>query len=450
MLNKYKHAFNVYSIRPQSLQNGLTIWTIFLLFNGQGFRNLVGILSYALICVMTVILMISYMNHSKPAPKNSYILLTFLVTTGLTVIWSSYSALSLLGWLVTALTSLLAALVAMTYSWNAFKRLFECALKASIICSLVFEMIVSFIIRAPLLPFYTEFYEFAGIDQDTQEHIYWSDNNLLAGGPLQGFQGNRNLFGFLALLLFILILYKFFDKSLQNVSMKIENGLWLLLTLCVQSLTESATMTFAYAAVIILLVVSLLIRITPKKYKKIVSYSLIGAIGVIGIYAVKYYEFLFSLVDRKPDFTERLPIWNQVIERALQRPEGWGWVGYWPVWEEPYRDIFKDRGYAAQHAHNAFLDIWLQGGVLSVVVIILVFIFIMGNLWRVVSYGSKTKTWNSVILLSLTSALFIQSLTESRLLIEGNWFLLCVILLYTPSAFIKRPVEEQEEALDHF
>ena len=47
---------------------------------------------------------------------------------------------------------------------------------------------------------------------------------------------------------------------------------------------------------------------------------------------------------------------------------GWGWVSYWPTWVEPFKGLDTKAGVAVMSAHNAWLDVWLQLGIVGVLV----------------------------------------------------------------------------------
>ena len=59
-----------------------------------------------------------------------------------------------------------------------------------------------------------------------------------------------------------------------------------------------------------------------------------------------------------------------MIGLAQQRPVlGWGWVSYWPPWVPPFDDLISRNGVQVMHAHNAWLDVWLQLGIVGLIVV---------------------------------------------------------------------------------
>ena len=79
-----------------------------------------------------------------------------------------------------------------------------------------------------------------------------------------------------------------------------------------------------------------------------------------------FWNALLGLFGKSDDLTGRLDIWNAVIGLAAQRPWfGWGWVGYWPPWVEPFDGLAVRNGVEYLQAHNAWLDVWLQLGIVG-------------------------------------------------------------------------------------
>ncbi|MFT4232965.1 MAG: O-antigen ligase family protein, partial [Leucobacter sp.] len=166
--------------------------------------------------------------------------------------------------------------------------------------------------------------------------------------------------------------------------------------------------------------------------------ALIAAAASLTLFAR---DFVFSLLGKSGDMTGRLETWQKVIGLAEQRPWfGWGWVSYWAPWVEPFKSLDVKAGVAVMSAHNAWLDVWLQLGIVGVLAFAPIVVLTMWRVWfRAVDpprrgYGpprpyATSALWPFLVLV----ALIVQSLTESRLLIEGNWLLL--ILLAVKSRF---------------
>jgi exopolysaccharide production protein ExoQ len=412
--------------------NSLTIWVFVLLFAGQGFRNLLSLTGYGILVSLTVVAVVICFKDSFTVRKVPPLLIAFTGLATLSTIWSAYRIETLIASIILIATSAIALLIAMHYTWKHTVKLLNMGLLISVIGSFVFELIVALIIKHPILPPFREFVSFTNIPKDSGV-LNWDENLLFHGGPIQGFMGNRNLLGFVALLLIVTSLLLLIDKQINT---------WLGLSgivfgLSAHFLTRSATIGLALAAVVVVLGGVYLIRKTPEKRKRLTSWIFVSFCVVAGIAALKNTDHLFSAFDRDPNLTHRTDIWHQVITVALQRPEGWGWVSYWPVWRAPFKDLITLGGVPVSQAHNAFLDTWLQLGLLGVGLLIAMALLVLSSSWRLVEHSRKGESVLPSGLFLLAGCLFFQALTESRLLLEGNWALLVILLVYTPHIFRK-------------
>ncbi|MEB4615437.1 O-antigen ligase family protein, partial [Leucobacter sp. M11] len=146
---------------------------------------------------------------------------------------------------------------------------------------------------------------------------------------------------------------------------------------------------------------------------------------------------LFGLLGKSGDMTGRLEIWQKVIELAEQRPAfGWGWVSYWPFWAEPFNGLDEKVGLPVMHAHNAWLDVWLQLGIVGLVLFAMLAGLTLWRVWfRAIDQPRRDAgaplpfATSSLVPLLLVVALLVQSLTESRILVEGGWLLLVLLAM---------------------
>ena len=149
--------------------------------------------------------------------------------------------------------------------------------------------------------------------------------------------------------------------------------------------------------------------------------------------------WLLTLLGKSADLTGRLDIWRSVTGLAAERPVfGWGWVSYWAPWVEPFQGLAVRRGVTYLQAHNAWLDVWLQLGILGLIVFAAL---VFSTLWRCWFLAvdrprrglADTEPFaaSALLPLLLLVALLAQSLAESRILIESGWLLLVVLAVTT-------------------
>jgi O-antigen ligase len=204
---------------------------------------------------------------------------------------------------------------------------------------------------------------------------------------------------------------------------------WLAIALGVLVLTRSVTVLAAGAGVVLVLGVVLLARrLAGRARAALYVAATTAAVAVVAL-VVRFQDALLELVGRSDDLTGRLDIWSAVIELAQQRPWfGWGWVSYWAPWVEPFDDLVVIRGVTYLQAHNAWLDVWLQLGIVGLV---LVSVLVLATTVRTVSWAVNAPRGDVVDPAALRLApvlvlamLLVHSLAESRLLIEAGLLLL--------------------------
>lgn len=382
----------------------LVIW----LFSGQGFRYLLGVWGYAVASVGVAALSALSLNVPRCAPR---LLLAFVTLALMSTLWSFTPLVTFTAALVLVLTTYLALAATATWSPSELLRIVRPGLLVSVVGGLMFEVFVA-LHGGPLASPTHSFQALAAASPDASP-VYWSDGLLLRGGPIQGFVGNRNPEGALGAMLLALSVWS--GRGWQKWTGIVAGALTMVLT-------RSATVTIIAAFLVILSAGVLLTRVSSPKWRPAVSKTVIAAVAAASVLSVKYRDTLFGLLDRSPDFTNRADIWRRVAQLAMQKPEGWGWVSQWPVWQWPYATIASFGGHPVTHAHNAYLDVWLQLGVLGAGVFLVLVVRLASNMWRSVERDGWGSPTDMVAWMMLGAILVLTGLTESRLLIEGYWW----------------------------
>jgi O-antigen ligase len=152
---------------------------------------------------------------------------------------------------------------------------------------------------------------------------------------------------------------------------------------------------------------------------------------------------ILRLLNKSSTLTGRTDIWAEVIKLASQRPvAGWGWISYWVPGLAPFdRKVFRIGGIQYLQAHDAWLDLWLQLGIIGVVIFAAFALSALVRSWilsvdRPQVAAGQPGPYDPTTLLPvlILVALLAQSFAESRLLIEYGLFLLCLFAIKT-----KRP-----------
>lgn len=417
--------------RRNALVGAYATFALFTLIAGQFWRNLLGWWGFGAIAVLVVVGAVWMVFTERPTwtwrrvPKSTF---AFVLIATASIAWSYYPGASALGVAITLVTVFVGAALATCLSWARFARALGGALKWVLGLSLAFELWVALFVREPLLPLFPDF-------EVTEEKLpmafYWSRGLLLQGGPIEGIVANRNLLAMVALLGVIV-----FGTLAAARSMRRAPAIgWLVVAALTLALTRSATVILAGALVVVALAfASWARRVGPDRRRPV--YMTAGVVLVASVAALAAgWNLLLQFFGKGEDLTGRLDIWNAVIGLALERPWlGWGWVGYWNPWVEPFDDLAVRKGVTYLQAHDAWLDVWMQLGVLGLIAFASI---VIGALWRswFLAVDPPMDAWGhrlpataaSLTPLLLLVALIGQSFAESRLLVESGLALLVVI-----------------------
>ena len=408
-------------------------FVLFSLWAAQAWRNLLGWWGFGALAVavtaVAAVLLVRYRPQLswRHQPKTVYL---FLLVAALSLAWSAYPAASLLAVAAQAATVLVAATLGLILSWSELLRALGSAFRWLLGLSLLFELWVSLFVRAPLLPNFLELAPGAKIPKA----FYWSRELLFAGGPIEGIVGNRNLLGFIALLALIVFAVQLAAGTVGRVA----GWIWVCVAVAMLLLTRSATVTVAIPIVALVLLLALWARRRGERSRLPVYVTAIAALGGIVATVSLASPLVLRVLGKSSDLTNRFEIWGAVIGLAEQRPvAGWGWTSYWQPWAEPLGSLVRIKGVSYLQAHNAWLDLWLQLGVIGLIAFAMLALSVLGRSWflavdRPQSELAPGQLRASALLpLLLIVALLVQSLAESRLLYEANFALLVLLAFAT-------------------
>jgi len=407
----------------------------FSVLAGQAWRNLFGWWGFGAIALVIVAGSIWFLLTLKPEwswrgfPKS---LAAFMVLATLSLAWSAYPSASAVGITLQWITTITALFVALCLSWTELLRTLAVALRWILGLSIAFEFIVAVFIGHAVLPFWVEY------TGKIPAAFYWSRGLLLNGGPIEGIVASRNLLGFIALLALIVF-------SVQVLAGTVARGrgiAWVVVAVVMLGLTRSATVSLACVAVGVALLFALWARSLPPLGRRPLYLTAAGVIAAAVVGVVAFSGPLLSVLGKSEDLTGRFDIWNRVIGLASERPVfGWGWVSYWAPWVEPFDGLAVRKGVEYLQAHNAWLDVWLQLGMLGLIVFAALSISTLWRTWflavdrpRLGVADTSPFTVVSLLPLLVTVALLAQSLAESRILVESGWVLLVVLAIKSKRA----------------
>ena len=146
-------------------------------------------------------------------------------------------------------------------------------------------------------------------------------------------------------------------------------------------------------------------------------------------------------IDKDPTLNGRLPIWEIMIERIGERPWlGYGYHGFWQGWAGKYSaPIWRAIVWKPTHAHNGFVDLMLDFGILGTLVFALAFFdAILKSINRVRYTPSIDGLWP----MGFMTFYVIMNQTQTALISAYNiQWLLFVVICFTP---VEPPVENSQ------
>ena len=135
---------------------------------------------------------------------------------------------------------------------------------------------------------------------------------------------------------------------------------------------------------------------------------------------VAFFSVLAPLLGRDATLSGRTGIWQHVWPFVLERPWlGWGYGAFWRgIQGEAFRVIAAVH-FIVIHAHNGFLEIWLELGLIGLVLFLLSYLRAWRKLWPALRAGQIDHAMWMVFILFLVAA---YDLDENTLLLYNGVF----------------------------
>ena len=399
---------------------------LFLVLAGDAVRYSIGWGGWSVVVVLVTLASIYALAVSKPVelirtmPTALVFLLGWMM---LSLTWSSYLGASFMMTGLQISATLFALFLASQFSWRQLLNILSNLIRFILGTSLVFELLASII--GPVIPLFPNF------EGDTVPYAayYWSQGLLFEGGRIQGIVGNANLLAFTAVLGALLFLVEAIVTSKKRSIPVISLGLAILLAV----LSQSASMTLAVVIIGFVAIIAILAEGRSRQVRHQIYWGA-GAIAGLAVTSIVInLSAVFDVLGKSPDASGRFLIWSEVWTLILQKPGfGWGWIGYWVPGVAPYEGLIVMNGVPMYQAHNAYLDIFMQLGVVGLGLLVWLLVVTFVRLWTVaVRHTNPLYLFPLFIFLVITA----QSISESRLLIEAGWVLLVLLAVKSAGPF---------------
>ena len=354
-----------------------------------------------------ILMALSYLARQDEIAWRSLLpisLLGFLGWSLASLVWSGYKWATLGGLAYVLAFTLIALFVAISRDTIQIVRAFSDVLRVVLGLSLGIEVFSGILIDHPL--------PFLGVH-----------GALGTLGPISGIEPSRDELGLVALIGAISFATEYRTRSVPRLTSVLS---LVLAGLCIV-LTQSPVIAFAAVVVAIAAVAIYSLRRVRAERRRAWQFVVL-AIAIVGIALTGILRApIIRLFNATGTLDYRVDLWRQVITLIGVNPlQGWGWIGAWRTSIFPFSALSATPARPADSALNAFLDVWLQLGVIGVILFIGMIGLAFTRSWLLAgSRRSVVYAWPAATLV----ALILVSLAESSILFEFGWmtFVICCV-----------------------
>ncbi|MCR2785230.1 MULTISPECIES: O-antigen ligase family protein [unclassified Microbacterium] len=425
-----KHPVSAPPAAPVRERTGVLLlraWCIFVLFTtmaGAAWVLAVGEIPTTVIAIGSgVVSAVLWIVLKPPVQwrRLPWFALAYVAFATASLLWTAWPATTAVTLLLLLITTLQGFFVAAVLTWHELVRAIASACKWVVALSIAFEVWVTVAIGGPILPRFV-----VPAEKAPDPIVYWSRNNLLDDGRIQGIFGNANLLAYAALLALIVFAIRFAARAPHRPLLVA----WMVAALFLFVRAGSATAFLAAGMVVVVLVTILLMRTARRpgeRTRYYIGYAVVAVGGLTAAWLLR--DRIFGMLGRSADLTGRERIWGTVLEKASERPvAGWGFASPWMPWDPAFDRWIVDHGQTVMQAHNMWIDVFLQLGIIGVVLMAMTY---LAFVWRSWFFAVDRPRWDLradrpysplTLLPALTGAiLLVQGLAESGPLLLWGW-----------------------------
>jgi hypothetical protein len=364
-----------------------------------GWPGLIGALG-----VLVVLSALSFVAQRHLIEWHGLLPVTIIAFVGwcaLSVFWSDYQWATVGGVVYQLSFAFLALYIALVRDAIQIVRVVGDVLRFLLALSLSLEVVSGLLLDLPI--------KFLGIQ-----------GNIALGGPIQGLFGSRNQLSIVALIAFVTFLVELRTRSVRPPLAAVSITL---AGLCI--LLAHSPVIAAVSVVVGLATLALYgIRQVKSGHRRYYQWGLAVLTVAVLVAAYIYRTRVIDLLNARSDFQVRYRLWIQMWELIpINQTAGWGWVGSWPSDLYPFTALQSATGVYHADGLNAYLDVYLQVGIIGVILFVALIALAFGRSWLLASNKrSVVYAWPPLVLV----ALLVTSVFESSILIEAGWLLLVI------------------------
>lgn len=197
---------------------------------------------------------------------------------------------------------------------------------------------------------------------------------------------------------------------------------WILIALAGVLLLLSQSVTSIVTSVTLIMIVPLF---RVLQWRTTSAMPVILAVGllilaIIALLTISNLASLTALVGKDLTLTGRTLLWGDVWQKIAERPLlGYGYNAFWLGLEGESAEIWAKYGWRPNHAHNGFLDLWLELGIVGV---LLLLVHLTKTGLRALRLATSNRSLIALWPLVLTAVLLLFSVNYSVLISQSLFF----------------------------
>lgn len=259
-----------------------------------------------------------------------------------------------------------------------------------------------------------------------------SPSNFSTNEPWGGLIGGRKYFGILCALITSQWLLYWISSQKFSYVFPLCASFFSLFVFFGNSITGLITL--------IACLYSLFLTSSSRFLKRKDAQLILTILGPISLILISVFVYNFPQIaiffGKDPTFTGRTLIWQILIDKVNDKNPllGYGYNGFWQVWrgsDSPSYNLKPDPlgDYVAPHAHNGFVEVFVQIGYLGLAIYMLLFIYVIFKAAK--KAFSERGIEQRLPLLLVTFLIFSNIGETSRLgMIGPNFDLFVLVVLY--------------------
>ena len=234
----------------------------------------------------------------------------------------------------------------------------------------------------------------------------------------QGVVSGKNTLARLSVLA-ALILALYFAKRIRRFIVFV--GIVLLFFLIILTQAKTSVVYFILGLLAFPFFLAFLRNPTGRRRIMVLALLLFGVLATWTYY--NWENFTYSL-GKDPELTGRVALWGLSVTWIAEKPFfGYGYDGFWSNYYGPAADFRIASGWlVAPHAHNGFINLWLDLGVIGVLLFVLGFII---TYRKAIGFADITKSVEGMWPVAFLTFYTVYSFTETNFLSRNDllWIL---------------------------